>query len=89
MEKEQRQLLERNFGLAEQRRNTWTASVYSDATLEEITRHGFWSHIARQVRPSDVIEVVPESNEWRVDLPVLSVDSAGVNVGFLAEHDWS
>jgi hypothetical protein len=88
MEKEQRQLLERNFGLAEQRRNIWTATVYSDATLEEITSHGFWAHIARLVRPSDVIEVMPESNEWRVDLHVIGVDSAGVNVGVLSEHDW-
>lgn len=85
---ENRQLLERNFGLAEHRRNIWTAIVYSDAADDELMSHGFWVHIAKMVRPSDIIEVMPESGEWRMDLQVLGVDSYGVKVGLLSKHDW-
>jgi hypothetical protein len=88
MEKEQRQLLERNFGLAEQRRNIWLATAYGDVTEAEITNHAFWAHISRLIRPSDEIIVIPESNEWRMHLYVIRVDKVGADVAILSKHDF-
>lgn len=88
MAKEPRQLLERNFGLAEQRRNIWLATAYGDADESEVTSHQFWAHIARLIRPSDEIIVIPESNEWRMHLYVIRVDKAGADVAVLSKHDF-
>ena len=83
-----KQLLERNFGLAEQRRNIWLASADGDLTEEDVTDHGYWAHVARLINPSDGIIIIPASNEWRMHLYVLSVDKVGAAVAVLSRHDF-
>ena len=88
MEKEPLQLLERNFGLAEQRRNIWLATANGAMTEDDVLAHGFWAHISRHIQPCDEIIVIHESNEWRMWLNVLSVGKTGANVGVLLRSDW-
>ena len=88
MEKEPLQLLERNFGLAEHRRNIWLATAAGVVTEDDVLKHGFWAHVARQLQPCDEIIVIHESNEWRMHLSVLGVDKAGAQVGVIIANDW-
>ncbi len=88
MEKEPLQLLERYFGLAEQRRNIWLATADGYATEEDVTNHAFWAHITRLIRPSDEIIVIPANNEWRMHLYVIRVDKVGADVAVLSKHDF-
>lgn len=88
MEKEPLQLLERHFGLAETRRNIWLATATGAVTEDDVLEHGFWVHVVRNIQPCDEIIVVPESNEWRMHLHVISVDKTGASVGVLLRSDW-
>lgn len=88
MEKEPVQLLERNFGLAEQRRNIWLVTATGVITENDVAAHSFWAHVARHLRPCDEIIVWHESNEWRMHLVVLNVDKAGASVRVIASNDW-
>lgn len=83
-----KELLERNFGLAEVRRNIWLASAEGDVTEDDVTNHAYWAHVSRLMNPSDEIIIIPASNEWRMHLYVLSVDSVGAAVAVLAKHDF-
>lgn len=88
MENEPVKLLERNFGLAEQRRNIWLATAGGVVTEDDVLTHDFWAHVAMKLQPCDEIIVLHESNEWRVHLSVLSVDKAGAAVGVIMANDW-
>lgn len=88
MAKEPAQLLERNFGLAEQRRNIWLATASGVITEADVLEHSFWAHVARHLQPCDEIIVMHESNEWRLHLAVLSVDKVGASVGVIIANNW-
>lgn len=64
-------LMPQRFGLAEQKRRDFVANVEIGVTPDEITNPGFWSHIAPELSPMDVIEVRPDDCAWIAHLRVL------------------
>lgn len=60
-----------NMQLAEQSRNVWRVFVANGTTPADIRDASFWSHVAKQLRPGDRLEVEPDNGEYLAFLRVL------------------
>jgi hypothetical protein len=84
-----RKLPEARFRVAEQVRNIWNAVPEQGATLEALLDPTYWSHNARRMRPTDIIEAMPDDGSWYARLIVRSVGALGVTVALLDHYDFS
>lgn len=69
--------------LAEHVRNFWHVTTPEDVAVEDIVKPEFWSHVTRQLKPLDRIEVVAETGTFFADLLVERVSTTGVHVTLL------
>ena len=77
------QIIGSRVKLAEHVRNHWHVTAPEGTGAEDVVRPAFWSHVARQMRSLDRIEVVAETGEFYLDLLVEKVDATGVFVTVL------
>jgi hypothetical protein len=82
-------LLESRFDLAEHKRNVWFATVPDGVEPQDLLEQTFWAHVAQRLRPLDLIEVVNDSCQWRVELLCEEAWFNGARVSQLGRHDLS
>ncbi|ABE43262.1 hypothetical protein [Polaromonas sp. JS666] len=64
------QLKPSQLALAEAKRNSWTAIVTNDTTVEALQCADFWPLVADRLSRRDLIEVQPEDSSWWAELLV-------------------
>lgn len=52
---------------AEVIRNVWHLTPEGGTPVEALNDPDYWAHISRQLRPSDVVEVMPDDMSWRAE----------------------
>lgn len=62
---------ESRFATAEAKRNVWFITPSEGTEFDEILAPVYWSHVARRLRPGDMIEVVPDENSYKAFLVVI------------------
>jgi hypothetical protein len=73
----------KRFGNAEHKRTVWDADAAKGDTLADLMRPDYWSHVARNLRPKDRIEVVCEDNSYFAELYVIDAGTNWANVSLL------
>ena len=67
-------------------RNIFVATPEAGTTLEDVQDPAFWTHVAKQLRISDRIEVIPEDSAFFAELYVQNVRLNTVNVKLLRHN---
>lgn len=80
---------ESRFALAESKRNVWFATPVEGTPFGELLQPAYWSHIARRLRPGDLIEVVPDENTYKAFLVVLDAGQNWAKVALDRKVDLS
>jgi hypothetical protein len=75
------------FRLAENVRNIWSVSPAEDVAFETLLHPEYWTHVARQLRAGDRIEIEPEDGSYFAQLRVLSVGERWASVQVLSKVD--
>lgn len=75
------------FGLAEEARNIWYATVPKETLPDQVMDEGFWSNVARLMQPGDEIIVISEHYAWRRDLQVKACGAIWAQVDMLTHYD--
>jgi hypothetical protein len=75
------------FGLAEESRNIWYATVEHGTLPAQVLDEAFWSHVARLLQPGDEIIVMADNFAWRKDVQVLACGSIWAQVAELQHYD--
>lgn len=75
------------FRLAEGMRNVWYVSVESGIGWKDIMKPEFWTHVAKSLRPGDIIEVMEESSLYYGRVLVRNVDRVSAVVQQLDFYD--
>ena len=70
--------------IQETARNVWIFRPTEDITKEDMLRPAFWTHVARQMRVNDRIEVLSQDASWYAELIVRAVGPLEVATGLLA-----
>lgn len=83
-----RQLLPMRLGLAEYKRNTWCVYPENGVTFEEVMNPDFWSHVAKQMKPGDRVEVWAEDGTWWAELLVRDTRALAVLMGVISKIDF-
>ena len=65
-------ILPNHMQLVEHYRAHYGASVPEGTTAEDLQRPEFWAHVARNLRPYDIIDVLPEDGSYFAEVIVLS-----------------
>lgn len=65
-------------------RNVWIFRPGEDITKEDMLHPAFWTHVARQMRVNDRIEVLSQDASWYAELIVRAVGPLEVVTGLLA-----
>jgi hypothetical protein len=77
------QLNGKRIGNAEHKRTIWDVDAAAGDTLLDLLRPDYWSHVARNLRPKDRIEVICEDNSYFAELYVFEASSNWAKVGLL------
>jgi len=72
------------IALQEAARNVWIFRPGEPIEKEDMLRPAFWTHVARQMRVNDRIEVLAQDASWYAELIVRAVAPLEVAVGLLA-----
>ena len=75
------------FGLAEESRNIWYATVEHGTLPVHVLEESFWSHVARLLQPGDEIIVMSDNMAWRKDVQVIACGSIWAQVVELQHYD--
>lgn len=70
---------------AEYVRTVYCLTAEHGAVLADVLKPESWAHVAKQFKPGDRIEVVPESGEWFAELYVRAVTPNDIRVVVLRE----
>jgi hypothetical protein len=84
-EKERPPLHPSRFQLAEHRRQIWHIVPEHGTALAELLTPAYWSHVSRQMRPSDRIEVNAEDGSFFAELVVIDAGLQFAKVALLRE----
>lgn len=82
-----RRLAEARFREAAQVRREWNVVPEEGTPFEAVLNPVFWVHNARKMRPTDLIEVMPDDASYYARLLVRSVGPLGVEVAKLEYYD--
>lgn len=77
------------FGLAEESRNVWKATVPSTISKDDLVEEGYWANVSRSLNPGDEIICMPDDMLWRLDLQVIAAGNIWAQVVPLAHYDLS
>lgn len=75
------------FGLAEEARNLWYATVPKEVLPDQVMDEAFWSNVARLLQPGDEIIVTCETFAWRRELMVMAAGQIWAQVVELHHYD--
>lgn len=77
------------FGLAEQVRNIWHATVPVEVTPEQVMDEAYWCNVSMHFKPGDEIIVFPDNMAWRRVLHVIGAGKLWAHVATMSHHDFS
>ena len=60
------------FKQAEYTRNIFAMTPAPNTEVEHLMKPEYWSHVARQLNPTDRVEVIAEDNSWFAEVLVMS-----------------
>jgi hypothetical protein len=72
-----------NMELAEHSRTFYRIVPAEGVTLEDFKRPEYWSHVARDLKINDKLEVLAEDGTWYAELLVRDVSQTGARVSVL------
>lgn len=78
-----RVLENKRFGNSEHKRTVWDADSAVGDTLVDLMNPAYWSHVARNLKAKDRIEVTCEDNSYFCELYVFEAGSNWAKVGLL------
>jgi len=78
-----RTLDSKRFGNSEHKRSIWDVDSAEGDTLADLMNAAYWSHVARNLRPKDRIEVTCEDNSYFCELYVFEAGNNWAKVGLL------
>lgn len=64
----------------------WGITVPNATTKEDLLRPEFWAHVARDLKPEDVMHVRTEDGSYRAELLVLDRGTFGAKMGVKNEY---
>jgi hypothetical protein len=76
-------LAEKQFKLQSFATNRWAAVIPMGVAYERVFDTNFWAHVARMLRPSDIIEVHSEAGDFYAELYVLEAKRMEASVAEL------
>ena len=79
-------ILQRQIQQAEFARTVWVVKPEPGVTLEQLLQPESWAHVAKSLKPGDLIDVLSADNEWYAELFVRSADSNEVKVAVLKHY---
>lgn len=83
---DKRSLRESRFTPADQVRNTWSVVPEEGTPMEALMEPAYWVHVARKLRPGDIIEVRAEDGAWFARLYVQATQRLSAKVALLDKH---
>lgn len=81
-----RKLPEARFRQAEHVRTVWNVVPETGTEAEALLDPGYWSHNARKLKPTDIIEAMPDDGTWYARYIVRSAGPLGAEVFPLEFH---
>ena len=75
------------FELSQQTRREWEARPTDDTPYEQVLKDVFWQHVAKSLKPRDLIIVNPDGGRYWAELLVVTAHEAGVRVMELRKVD--
>lgn len=69
-------LKEKHFKQADVARTRWHACIEHGVAFDEVLKPEFWSHVARQFKIADTIEVISQDQRFYAELYVLNCDGS-------------
>lgn len=61
-------ILQRQIQQAEFARTVWVVKPEPGVTLEQLLQPESWAHVAKSLKPGDLIDVLSADNEWYAEL---------------------
>ena len=83
-----RKLNASRFSAANQVRNVWAVTPEEGTDFDELLRPDYWAHIAKSLRPNDILEVVPDENDYFARLMVRDVGNIWAEVVLLDRYEF-
>lgn len=80
-----KKILEKEITTVEFARQTLVANPNAGTTLQDLQAPEYWTHIARKLKPHDIIEVIPQDTAYYAKLLVIDSDKLWARV-FVLEY---
>ena len=78
-------LLQHRIRPAEFERIVWRVTPEADVSLKELLTPEYWAHVAKQLKPGAIVEVLPDSKSWFAELLVRSANDNSAEM-FVLRH---